>query len=79
MPGMLVAAGLVTTNLLTDPDLRAAGTLQSPGDILAKTDGRSFAVTAEKDGKIRVRCGAWDGTKVIERDQDRLAILRSRR
>jgi hypothetical protein len=35
-----------------------------------KTDGRSFAVTAGKDGKIRVRCGAWHDTKVIERHQE---------
>ena len=34
------------------------------GRTLAKTDGRTFAITALKDGKIRVLCGHWEDAKV---------------
>jgi hypothetical protein len=53
----------------------AAGTL-SRGDTLATINSGSFALSAEKNGKIRARYGNWDDARTIERHQELVFVWR---
>jgi hypothetical protein len=54
----------------TPPLKRTKADTSANRETLLKTDGRAVTFTAEKDGKIRINCGAWDETtKVLEPGQ----------